>query len=265
MLLIFDTWDGLCNQFMDIVYAVNFCVLNNIKFTFRYAAFRNETHLDKWYKVPFDKLFDKNVYNKYEQYIEFDNININETNTYNYIGNPCHLLFNKEKNILEQLKTLNYRNIVLCKFRSIYSECKINIWNDIIPNTFLLEIYEKIRNSLLKNDEKYNFIHYRYENDFICYFKTHVKDLMYIINNVNFKNNYKIFIAASNIDNLININEYTNLIHKKEIENEIQNLNFEEKAFIDFMFGKNSEEIYGNKLSSFSCLLNKLKNTKNFY
>ena len=45
----------------------------------------------------------------------------------------------------------------------------------------------------------------------------------------------------------------------------IANLNFEEKAFIDFMIGKNAQEVYGHNKSSFSLLLNFIKNTNNYY
>ena len=40
MFLIFDTYAGLCNQMYDINAAINFCMINNIEFTFRYAALR---------------------------------------------------------------------------------------------------------------------------------------------------------------------------------------------------------------------------------
>jgi len=41
-IIIFDTYGGLCNQFYDIQNSINFCLKNNIKFTFRYASFRND-------------------------------------------------------------------------------------------------------------------------------------------------------------------------------------------------------------------------------
>ena len=36
-IIIFDTFCGLCNQFYDIQKGINFCLKNNIKFTFRYS------------------------------------------------------------------------------------------------------------------------------------------------------------------------------------------------------------------------------------
>ena len=62
MILIFDTNGGLCNQFYDIINAINFCLSHNIYFTFRYCAFRND-NLVSWYSQPFEKLFDTGFLN----------------------------------------------------------------------------------------------------------------------------------------------------------------------------------------------------------
>ena len=43
------------------------------------------------------------------------------------------------------------------------------------------------------------------------------------------------------------------------------NLNFEQQGFIDYMFGLNSVECYGHSKSSFSCMINSIKKTNNFY
>jgi hypothetical protein len=42
-------------------------------------------------------------------------------------------------------------------------------------------------------------------------------------------------------------------------------LNFEQRAFIDYMFGLNSVECFGHSNSSFSVMINNLKNTNNYY
>ena len=52
MILIFDTYSGLCNQMYDIFSAINFCHIHNIYFTFRYANFRNN-NLVTWTNVDF--------------------------------------------------------------------------------------------------------------------------------------------------------------------------------------------------------------------
>ena len=45
----------------------------------------------------------------------------------------------------------------------------------------------------------------------------------------------------------------------------IIDLNYEQHAFIDYMFGLNSVECYGHKNSSFSCMINSIKQTNNYY
>jgi hypothetical protein len=42
-------------------------------------------------------------------------------------------------------------------------------------------------------------------------------------------------------------------------------LNFEQRAFIDYMFGINSIECYGHSKSAFSVMINTIKHTHNFY
>lgn len=267
MILIFDTWDGLCNQIMDIVFGVNFAVNNNIKFCFRYAAFRDKIQNNRWYKVEFTKLFDTNIFKQFKQYIDFKDIEKDHiNNVYNYDGISCWNFLDKTKHLIDQLNNINNKYIVLSKFRSIYSINDIyHLWDNIMPSENIMNIYYKIKNKLFTNNEKYNFIHYRYENDFTSYFNVEIKNINEILG-VNFKNNYRIFIAGSNISEIVNKYnvDTTNLIYKNDNDELLSNLNYEQKAFVDFMFGKNSEEVYGTKLSSFSCFLNNLKKTNNF-
>ena len=112
----------------------------------------------------------------------------------------------------------------------------------------------KLKKKLLKDDEKYNFLHYRYEHDFVNHFKlknlSNLDDLIY-------KNNYKnkdikIYIAASNINDLLKkfgLDKNTNIIHKDE--DELTDLNFEQKAFIDYMFGITQQKYVVIKIHHF--------------
>lgn len=125
--------------------------------------------------------------------------------------------------------------------------------------------YLKIKNNII-GDEQYNFIHYRYEKDFTNHFNINVESLDILIDNIKFKNNkLKIFIATSNIKNLIDLNncKYKNLIYKND--DMLLDLNFEQRAFIDYMFGLNSVECFGHSKSSFSVTINNIKQTKNYY
>ena len=81
-----------------------------------------------------------------------------------------------------------------------------------------------------------------------------------------FKNpNLKIYIATSNIKNVINKESkfYDKILTKNE--DELKDYNFEELAFVDYMFGLHSNEVFGHKKSSFSNMLNHLKKTSNYY
>ena len=269
MIIIFDTAGGLCNQFYDIVNGVNFCLKNNIRFTFRYCAFRND-NLFNWFQSPFETLFDLNFLNKYELYVNYNDIceKITNDNCYNFNDRLLSFnVFNKD-NILDQLIKLNKEYIVLYQFWSLYKFQNF-IDNTLIyhirPSNDIMKKYVEIKNNII-GDEPYNFIHYRYEIDFTRHFKINVERLDILIDNIKFKNNnLKIFIATSNIKNLIDLDncKYKNLIYKND--DMLLDLNFEQRAFIDYMFGLDSVECYGIRKSSFSAMINQIKKTNNYY
>jgi len=273
MILIFDTFGGLCNQIWSINCGINFCLINNIKFSFRYCSFRNN-NLVSWYNEPFEKLFCIDFLNKYQYlYIPIGDIILTKDNTYNYENTlNSNKIITGEDDVLTKLLSFNKEYVILRQFHSTYKFRKIidNVNSYITPSKRLLDKYVEIKNKLLYTNEQYNFIHYRYEHDFTRHFKLAnvelLKDLIERLK-LNFKNpSLKIYIATTNIDTLIDLNdtEIKNIIITKD-EGELTEYNFEEKAFIDFMFGKNSEEVFGHKLSSFSVMLNHLKKTHNFY
>jgi len=267
-IFIFDTRGGLCNQFYDINCGINFCLLHNFKFTFRYCLFRNDD-LISWHDRKFSDLFDLTIFEKYENYIKFETLELTVENTYNlHDERECRTFLTK--NYLEELLKIEKSFIVLKQIHGVYKFCKIidNVYPRLLPSKKILNLYEKIKSTLLLNKEKYNFIHYRYEIDFTSYFKINVDSLENIISNTieKFKNpNLKIYIATSNIKNVINKESkfYDKIITKNE--DELKGYNFEELAFVDYMFGLNSIEVFGHNKSSFSNILNKLKKTSNYY
>ena len=221
------------------------------------------------FNVDFDRLFDKSFLNQFDLYVDINTLNLDNNNTYNY-NSSLHApqMLNSNEEILLQINAINNQYIVLRGIFSLLSGVPIikNIYPDILPSTEIMNIYINIRNKLVLHDQKYNFIHYRYEHDFINHFKiNNLPTLEYLINNLPFNNsNNIIYIATTNINNLLkNINTSKILIYKDE--SEIKNLNFEQRGFINFMFGKNSDELYGHPNSSFSVILNELKNTNNYY
>lgn len=267
-IFIFDTRGGLCNQFYDINCGINFCLIHNFKFTFRYCLFRND-NLISWYERNFEDLFDLKMFEKYDNYIKFETLKLTDDNTYNlHDERECRTFLTN--NYLEELLKIDKPYIVLKQIHGVYKFCKIidNVYPNILPSKKILNLYEKIKTNLLLDNEEYNFIHYRYEIDFVTYFKISVDNLENVISNTieKFKNpNLKIYIATSNIKNVINKESkfYDKIIAKNE--DELKDYNFEELAFVDYMFGLNSNEVFGHKKSSFSNMLNSLKKTNNYY
>jgi hypothetical protein len=267
MILVFISYGGLCNQFYDIICGINFCINNNIQFTFKYCRFRNKD-LVTWYSVDFDKLFDiTNIINNYRHlYIEQCEIELNNDNSYNLNEIVSHKIFTN--NYVQEFNNIDKKYIILPFFHVIHNfqNITIDIRKHILPSSRLMNIYRNIKYNLFENNEQYNFIHYRYESDFIRHFNITIdsfQDIYLRVKNI-FKNpSLKIYIACSNSKNIIaNIND-GKLITKNE-EN-LSEYNFEELAFIDYMFGIESNEVYGHNKSSFSCMLNGIKNTKNYY
>ena len=267
MILIFDTFGGLCNQFYDIYCGINFCIINNIKFSFRYCSFRDNT-LINWYNEPFDKLFDMSFLEKYKHlYVNYDILNLTNENTFNFNSAVAYTIFTD--NFLIEIMNIDKEYIILKQFWAVYKfkEIKDNV--HIQPSARIMDIYNTIKSKIFNTNEQYNFIHYRYEHDFTNYFNVEIENLKSLILKLKstFKNpNLKIYIATSNIKQLIDLNDVDlcNIVLTKN-EDELTNYNFEELAFIDYMFGLNSNEIFGHSKSSFSHAINHSKNTSNYY
>jgi len=282
MILIFDVGGGLCNQIFDINCSIDIAIKYKFKFSFRHCSFRLKDLTTFDNNKDFNDLFDESAYYKFDHFIPFKNISLllNNDNTINYISTKVNKWANDEEHLINMIKMIptntKKKYIIIKHIFSIYNfkNIKNNIYSIIHPNNKIMKMYLHIKKYILP--KKYNLIHYRYENDFTSFFKIeNIKSIDYLIENINFKNkNLKIYIACSNLKSLSktvyllkDFNEYTNIIIKDDyLENyNLNNLNFEEKAFIDFMIGKNAEEVYGHNKSSFSLLLNFMKNTHNFY
>jgi hypothetical protein len=266
VLIIFDTCaGGLCNQIYDIMNGINFCLENNIFFTFRYCSFINE-NLTSWTEEPFEKLFDLNLFNEYKLYVNYHTIKDDLTNENCFNLNDRYLasnVFNKD-NILNQIIDLNKKYVVLKQFWTLYNFRHFidnTIYKRVLPSKRIMSKYIELKNKIIK-DDLYNFIHYRHEIDF----PIEVESLDILLEKIKFKNNeIKTYIATTNIKNLLNLqdNKYKNILYKNE--DELLDFNFEERAFIDFTFGLNSVQHYGHNRSSFSVMINSLKNTNNYY
>lgn len=278
MILIFDTSMGLCNQIFDIQSAINFCNMNDYYFSFRNCSLRNKNNIKLFYNEPFSKLFDDKLFKQYKNYITYDTIKkkVNHKNTFNFENKRSIELFSNENELINFLKTMKQEFIILPQFFSIcdFSKQKNRYYIKIKPNKNLLSIFLNLKKNLLP--ERYNYIHFRYESDFTSFFNLNYQiSIDSLLNRLKFKNkDLKIYIACSNIKSLSktllltnDIYSYKNIIFKDDQfeKYKMNYLNFEERAFIDFLIGVYSQEIYGHSKSSFSGLLNFFKNTNNYY
>ncbi len=280
MILIFDTYSGLCNQILDIQASIHFALIHNYSFTFRNCSYRNED-IQTFHNKPFDNLFNTKSFKYFKEYIDYNTIEneINEKNTFNIKDKRCIELVKNENELNELIIQLNkntIKYIVIKQFFSIsnFTLHKNKFYNRIKPASHLYTIFLHLKKNILPN--KYNFIHYRYEHDFTHFFKiNHVVSIDSLIKNQKFKNkDLKVYIACSNLKSLSktlyltnDIYTYTDIIFKDDylIENNLSHLNFEEMAFIDFLIGMNADEVIGHDKSSFSRLLNFYKHTKHYY
>jgi hypothetical protein len=203
-------------------------------------------------------------------YINYETIkdDITNDNCFNLDGKQlAHDTFVDDDNILTQFVALNKKYVVLKQFWSLNKFKNLidsTIYKNILPSKRLIDLYNAIKINLI--NKPYNCIHYRHEIDFTSYFKIEVENLDSLIEKIKFKNNeLNIYIATTNIKKLLNLSneKYKNIIYKDE--DLLSNLNFEENAFIDYMFCINSQEFYGHNLSSFSQIVNIIKNTGNYY
>jgi hypothetical protein len=275
MILIIDTYGGLCNQMMDIKSVISFCSKYNIEFTFRNASLR-KTSLITWFDINFSELFDTDFLIGNKSYISYDKIfeNINKDNTFNYKNNFAINIFEKTNNdeLYIKLVAINKEYIILRQFWPLFN------WDEnftiekliFLPSKKIMNIYDEYKKIINLVDNSYNIIHFRYENDFRQYFNINESELILeeIYKKIKFKNDYPIYIASDtsnmNKDTIIYINNKF-LTKDMFLNKNYPYLNYEEKAFIDFMISLNACEVYGHSKSSFSVTLNTIKNSSNYY
>lgn len=264
MIILFETYAGLCNQMFDILSGVYFMKDSKYQYSFRCASFRMK-NLVRFYNVPFLSLFSEEPFLSEENYISYSLLRekINRRNTFNFDGKRAIQLW-KPETFKKELNELSkkYEFIVIKQFWPLHlvSFQNSDILRWVKPNRKLLETYFILRNKLQIPNE-YIFLHYRYERDFIKFFEVIVPNLNDLIKKIN-PDKKPIYIASTNIDELLEKKE-DYIFYKNE--KELSTLNFEEKAMIDFLFGLDSSIIYGNQKSSFSNVLNDIKGTNNYY
>jgi hypothetical protein len=302
MIVIFDLGAGISDMIRNLNLYIYFSKKYNVKFSIRNATSRS-LDVRYWSMYDYTNLFDEKMFENVESYISYHSIekDISSENSCDFFKkneiDKC--LFKKEKS--EYLNEKSNELIDLIQSSSNYKYIIIGAcfswWvNDSEKPTYSLEIideqillkwkynnnvetipilpsekiknrYESFQNGINKN--KYNFIHYRYEDDYnnimkdqgLKYILPTVDDL---IEHVPFKVRLPIYIATSNIASLHEnklmkhqLDSYTEIIYKKDCDD----LNFDEAGFLDLLIGINAEEVYGVHFSGFTNDILKIKNT----
>jgi len=154
--LVFDTYSGLCNQMYDIQAAVNYCLVYNIPFSFRYASLRTPNNLCAWFDIPFDQLFDDSMFVHFPLYKPYNTLDCNEENTHHYNNNTRAIEWlDINRAILPQFEQIQKEYIVLRQFWSIPCSIKeqCNTFNLITPckkifsifrGCFIINFFERI-------------------------------------------------------------------------------------------------------------------------
>jgi len=270
-ILVFDTAGGLCNQFYDVLCGVNFAIQYKLQFTFRYCMTRS-INMKQAKKLEMHELFDMKYFKTLPHYVEYETIksDMHLENTYNIRGRPCHVLLNGNKNIHKQITDIQKKYIVLSFFHTIhkFQNITLMLYKKLLPAPAIMQKYMEIKKLIGLENGKYNYIHYRYEPDFINHFQ--IKNpltLCNVLNKAKFEDTTcKTYIACSNTGSQLKGCSQTvldNILYKPE--DCLGELGYEECAFIDFMIGKYSKEVYGNRRSSFSGVLNAMHQTTNYY
>lgn len=287
MILIFDTIGGLSDQIKDITSIFHFCNEHQFTFTFRNATSRPIEDPTIFTVYPFHNLFDTTsfLYNKH--YILYDSIknDINNDNTYDFHKDKIkgktfnckykEYLQNIRENIVDIISSCDKEFIIMGGSFWSYNIYQYNeeIINNIKPSAKILDKYNEI---IQKMDcSMFNFIHYRYEEDWDILLKklnkVYIRPILDdIINHVPFKQNLPIYICTSCIETLYDkkwllypLSSYSNILYKEK--DMMIGFNYDECGYVDFLIGKNAQEIYGFSRSGFSRNLNALKKTKNYY
>uniref|UniRef100_A0A6C0I029 Polysaccharide pyruvyl transferase domain-containing protein n=1 Tax=viral metagenome TaxID=1070528 RepID=A0A6C0I029_9ZZZZ len=287
-ILIFDAIGGLSDQKKNIISAIQFCNKHNFKFTFNQSTCRPKENPTIYRKYDIDNLFDINVFSIYDNFINYNEIKnkINDNNTYDFFTDKINgKLYNSDyKNYLNDIKN-NICNIISnCEKEYIiigggcwsYIDYKYNeymIHDFIQPSKKIMDKYNEINEKI--NCSEYNFIHYRYEKDWENFLLKQNKPFICplldtLIKNIPFKKKMPIYICTSCIETLYDkklmlkpLSEYSNILYKNE--KDFADFNYDECGYVDYLIGKNAEEIYGFSHSGFSKNLNNLKKTNNYY
>lgn len=295
---IFNLIGGLSDIIKDLQTICDFTQKYDLLFSIATCVNRpvNDPTLFKSHDA--NNLFDlTEMFQNVKNYVFYDTIknNVMKINTHDLNIKYKKLLWTNDANkklILNSLlETLKFSHEYVLVTSSIWwwYNVNVNYKGFRIDNTFTLKygtdnIYIKPSQKIVNRfkmfkerigDLQYNFLHYRYEKDWLKHMNKH--RLIYVrptvdnlLENLPYKQKLPIYVATSDIYELYNkklmnkkLTEYTNIIYKTKEESE--GLDYDECGFLDMLISINSAEVYGFKISGFSMNINNFKQTSNYY
>ena len=240
-ILIFDAIGGLSDQKKDITSIIHFCNLHRFKFTFHQSTCRPIENPTIFKKYDIHHLFDVHVFSIYENFINYQEIKdkINGNNSYDLykdkingkLHNPLYTndLNDIKNNIVNMIANCEKEYIIVGGGTWRYMPYKYDeymIHHLIQPSKKIMDKYIEINEKI--NCSEYNFIHYRYEEDWEkCLSKQNIPFICplldTLIEHIPFKKKLPIYICTSCIETLYDkklmlkpLCEYSTILYKNE-------------------------------------------------
>jgi hypothetical protein len=240
-ILIFDTISGLSDQKKDITSIIHFCNQHHFKFTFHQSTCRPIQDPTIFKKYDMNHLFDIQVFSIYDNFINYHEIKhkINRNNTYDLYKDKIQgkLYDPLYKNDLNDIKNNIVNMILNCEKEYIiigggtwrymgYKYDEYMIHHFIQPSKKIMDKYIEINEKI--NCSEYNFIHYRYEEDWARFLLKQNQPFICplldtLIEHIPFKKQLPIYICTSCIETLYDkklmlkpLSEYPNILYKNE-------------------------------------------------
>lgn len=277
MIIILQTASGLFNQIDNIYCLYKICKILNIKGCIKSLSTR-KTAIGEFYNIEPEILIDMELFLK---------LNMTTMINFKFIKND----FEKYLDIIPiiHIPHKNFNDDKIIEFFKIYKDENHKYIILLNPFSSVIKIDDEFRyinscirpcenlqfliNKTLRNfPNKYNSIHYRYEQDHMKHWNIVSNNpIKGVLESINFnKTHFPIHIATEITYLNENEKEYLrqNYLSKDFMlcnNNIYKNLTFEEKAIIDRELALGSVIFYGNRKSSFSEGINICKNTSNYY
>jgi hypothetical protein len=297
MIVIFDLGAGITDMIRNLYLYIYFSKKYNVSFTIRNATSRS-LDVKVWTMYDYKNLFNEKMFENTESYIPYDSIKnkitsencfdffkINEIREHLWKDEYKEYFKEKTLDLINVIKSSSYEYIILGPCFSwwyhdidkpkkylleLINDQLTLTWKDkndndfdesivVIPSEKIINKFELFKKKI--NNSKYNFIHYRYEDDYNGHFIKSGNHYILpmiddLIEHLPFKEKLPIYIATSSIELLHKkglmkypLENYSEIIYKKDCEDLEY---FDEHGFLDLLVGIYSEDFFGAGFSGFT-------------